>query len=178
MTRYVAIALLSLSTTGCGASGAGFVFALGSQGTLPTWQGSCLAESARGDALAIDGSSFVARSVGRTTLTCARGELYIDVLEIDRIEIDGPDTVGGHSAYFRVRAFGDGRELDLGDAVAVSWRHDASLVRDSACSHNLRVCAGPASIRVHAAAPGRAGISASLAGKTATRTLTLTTGAR
>lgn len=172
---YTCAMLVALiAAAGCGAGRAGFAVALGSHGALPTWQGSCLADSARGDAIAIDGESFDARAVGRTTLTCARGALDIDVLGVDRIEIDGPDSVGGHTVYFRVRAFGDGRELDLGEGFAVSWTHDASLVRDSACSDGLGTCAGSDSIRVHATSTGRGRISVSLAGRTATRAVTLT----
>jgi len=171
--RFLPLLVLSLGALGCGGRSAGFVVALGSHGTLPTWQGTCAAESARGGALAIDGSSFDALAPGRTTLTCARGELTIDVVDIERIEIEGPETVGRHSVYFRVVAFGDGRELDLGDGFPVTWEHDAALVRDAPCSDGLGTCAGSASIRVHATSGGNAQLSVSLAGKRATRAITL-----
>lgn len=164
-------ALLALLPVGCGNT-AHFTLALGTTGSLPTWQGECLASSARGDAVVVSGDGYEARAVGTTTLTCRDGTLALDVLAVERIEIEGPEVLPPHGASFRLVAYGArDRMLDLGSAPGVTWSVSDNLSIGASCNHMLGTCASSTTLRIRSSGGGDARITARLGRHEATRSL-------
>lgn len=179
-SSLLATALLAVAG-GCHlSSSATYLVAVGARDKLPTWQGGCNTSTARpsGHIEFDTNSRYTAKAPGSVTITCAKGNLVLDVREVATLVIDGPDelSVDGGFGSFQVRAMDrSGQELNVGHYADVEWTTTPNVDRgvDGCSGDILPVCLGSGSVRLRGVAGSRGEVTVTFAGKTQTKKLLL-----
>jgi hypothetical protein len=159
--RRVAI-LVGLAGCGPWTTGAAtYRFAVGWQGSLPSWNGPCDVTTLKPTGILEEPApgSFVARRAGTAEVRCRDGTLRLVVRTPDRIVIEPIGPLRLHGTHILSAGVADAEgTLDLGDA-AIEWALPPQLRETDRCNHMSGTCLSGGRVRVVADLPGDAQVT-------------------
>ncbi|MFT3765910.1 MAG: hypothetical protein QM820_10385 [Minicystis sp.] len=191
MLRLGSRALLLVLLASCAGGSREYLVPLGAHGTLPSGAGHpCKLGLWSEDTIDLDndvsGTGFRTRRLGSATVRCPSSTITIEVVELFRLEITGPDHVEvGRlpEPEYRLKGYdASGREMDLDFGSEITWSAPASFrLRQPRCGHMAAVCSGFVGAgeiqRADPQEPGTVVLQATMKGKSASRVITVAPGA-
>ncbi|APR78311.1 Hypothetical protein A7982_03658 [Minicystis rosea] len=187
MARIVPHALFLVLLTACGGGSLEYRVPLGAHGIFPSGAGyPCKLGFWSKDALEVhndvSAAGFSTKQLGSATVRCPSSTITFEIVELARLEIEGPDRVevgSVPSPEYRLKGYdAGGREMDLDFGSEIAWAAPESFgLRQPRCGHMAAVCSGFVGAgQIQTASPREPGtvtLRASMKGKHASRTITV-----